>query len=159
MSIILFGRFTDDTSYSVEPGGPGGGSDNRQMFVNPLTPDQFPALGGSASNANNITLVSKNYTKFSSAAFNSNDFPSLGTSNANVYCECCSGWYLSSGGPSSSRTPAVTIRTNSAGSTAPEVTITRTVRNQPVAQKSKESFPALGGGKPPGSTTVRLSVK
>lgn len=135
-------RFTEDTFYNVEPGGPGGSYDNRQMFVNPLTSDQFPALGGNASNANNITLVSKNYTKFSSAAFNSNDFPSLG-------------------GPTSGRTPAVTIRTNSAGASAPEVTITRTVRNQPVAQKSKENFPALGGGgggKPPGSTTVRLSV-
>lgn len=84
---VILDRFAEDTFYNVEPGGPGGGYDNRQMFVNSLTSDQFPALGGNASNANNITLVSKNYTKFSSAAFNSNDFPSLGTPIISSYCK------------------------------------------------------------------------
>lgn len=134
-------RFEEDNSYNVEPGGMGGGPSNQpQVFVNPLTSDQFPALGGSVvATSTNLTLPSKNYTKFSNAAFNSNDFPSLGGS---------------SGRPAS----AVTITANSSGSSAQEVTITRTVRNQQANQKVKENFPALGGSSKPGSSTVRLSV-
>ncbi|XP_066259640.1 E3 ubiquitin-protein ligase ZNF598 [Euwallacea similis] len=135
-------RLDDESTYTVEPGGPGGGPVNQtQMFVNPLTPDQFPALGGTSSTNPNITLVSKNYTKFSNAAFNRDDFPSLGVSS------------------SSRAVPAVTIRANSTGTTAPEVTITRTVRSQLSAPMPKESFPALSGpSKQSGSNTVRLSV-
>ncbi|XP_050302128.1 E3 ubiquitin-protein ligase ZNF598 isoform X2 [Anthonomus grandis grandis] len=139
-------RYETDNFYSYEPGGAEGGGlggPQPQVFVNPLTSDQFPALGGSSGGNSNITLVTnKNYTKFSSGAFNSNDFPSLGGSNSR---------------PS----PAVTIRANSAtGSSAPEVTITRTVRNPQPTQTQKENFPALGGGssKSSGSSTVRLSV-
>ncbi|CAG9773661.1 unnamed protein product [Ceutorhynchus assimilis] len=139
-------RYEDDLSYLVEPGGSDSGFSNApQVFVNPLTSDHFPALGGNATNnnSNNISLISKNYTKFSNAAFKNNDFPSLG------------------GGSSSSNrpTPAVTITTNSARSSAPEVTITRTLRPKSNPQKQKENFPALGGSsKQPGGSTVTLSV-
>ncbi|KAH1025482.1 E3 ubiquitin-protein ligase ZNF598 [Dendroctonus ponderosae] len=134
-------RFEDDNAYSLDLGGATSGSSSQaQLFVNPLTSDQFPALGGSSDNANNITVVSKNFTKFSNSALNSNDFPSLG-------------------GSSTRSAPALTITANSAGSSAPEVTITRTVGSKQPARKPKPAFPALGSAnKPPGSSTVRLSV-
>lgn len=77
---FIYFRFEDENTFNVEPGGSDSGpSYQPQVFVNPLTSDHFPALGGgAANNSNNITLVSKNYTRFSNAAFNSNDFPSLG---------------------------------------------------------------------------------
>ncbi|KAL1495013.1 hypothetical protein ABEB36_010503 [Hypothenemus hampei] len=135
-------RNEDGNSFAAEPGG---SNSQSQVFVNPLAFAKFPALGGATvETPSNFTLVSKNYTKFTNAAFSSNDFPSLG------------------GSSNSRQAPAVRITANSAaGTSAPEVTITRTVRNpQPLAQKPKEAFPALGGtaSKPSSSSTVRLSV-
>ncbi|XP_076275252.1 E3 ubiquitin-protein ligase ZNF598 isoform X2 [Rhynchophorus ferrugineus] len=122
--------------YNVEPGGPGGGIDSQpNVFINPLSADQFPALAG-ASTAGPSSLPSKNYTKFSSAAFSSNDFPSLGEPSNRASM------------------PAVTITATPAGNSTQEVTITRTVRNQ----KHKENFPALAGPSKGSSSTVRLSV-
>ncbi|XP_060523372.1 E3 ubiquitin-protein ligase ZNF598-like isoform X2 [Cylas formicarius] len=134
-------RYDEDSSYNVEPGGPGGGyTEQSRTFVNTLTPDNFPALGN-VSSAGNVT-VSKNYMKFSNAAFSNNDFPSLG-------------------GVGGRPTPALTITTNSLSSSngrAPEVTITRTIRSQASSQK-KDNFPTLSGpSTSSGSSTLRFSV-
>lgn len=73
-------RFEDESVYNLEPGGAAGGAvTDSQIFINPLTSDQFPALGRNSSD--NTHLVSKNYTKFGNAAFNREDFPTLGMNN------------------------------------------------------------------------------
>lgn len=65
----------------MEPGGPGGGSEGTsRMFINPLTPQDFPALG---NNASSITLQSRptttvNFTSKLNSNFSGADFPSLG---------------------------------------------------------------------------------
>lgn len=61
----------------MEPGGPGGG--DNEIFMNPLTPQNFPALGGGSSN---ITVharptTSVNFTSKLNSNFNPDDFPSL----------------------------------------------------------------------------------
>lgn len=77
-------RYDDEIvqgSYNVEPGGPGGGNEgSSRLFVNPLTPQDFPALG---SNSNSITLQSRpattvNFTSKVNSTFSGADFPSLG---------------------------------------------------------------------------------
>ncbi|KAG5891718.1 hypothetical protein JTB14_000321 [Gonioctena quinquepunctata] len=129
--------------YNVEPGGPGGGGDERgRIFVNPLTSQDFPALGGATSSITVHTrpTTSVNFTSKMNSNFTNDDFPTLGGMKT---------------------TPAVTITTNSSSaktSRAPEVTITRTVRGQQGLLKSKDNFPALGGSGSSGSSTVRLSV-
>ncbi|XP_023017718.2 E3 ubiquitin-protein ligase ZNF598 isoform X1 [Leptinotarsa decemlineata] len=129
--------------YNVEPGGSGGGGDERgRIFVNPLTSQDFPALGGASSNiVHTRPTTSVNFTSKMNSNFSSEDFPSLGTVK---------------------NSPAVTITTNSSSaksSRAPEVTITRTVRGQQGLIKSKDNFPALSGpSSSSGSSTVRLSV-
>lgn len=141
-------RYDDEIvqgNYNVEPGGPGGGSEgSSRLFVNPLTPQDFPALG---SNSNSITLQSRpattvNFTSKVNSTFSGADFPSLGA-------------------PSSRASPAVTITTNSAAAgsnRAPEVTITRTVRGQQGLAKTIDNFPALGSSSSSSGSTVRLSV-
>lgn len=65
----------------MEPGGPGGGNEGAsRLFVNPLKPQDFPALG---SNSNSITLQSRpattvNFTSKLNSTFSGADFPSLG---------------------------------------------------------------------------------
>ncbi|CAG9860455.1 unnamed protein product [Phyllotreta striolata] len=133
------------SSYNVEPGGPGGGVDDErgQMFVNSLTPQNFPALGGTSSNMTvHSRPASVNYTNKVNSNFTSDDFPSLGGSSK----------------PSS----ALTITTNNLtkNSRVPDVTITRTVKNQNTLANTVKNFPALGGpsSSSGGRSTVRLSV-
>lgn len=75
-------RLDEDTSigsHNVEPGDPGGGDSSSRVFVNPLTPQNFPALGGATSNitvhARPTTTV--NFTSKVNSNFNPEDFPSL----------------------------------------------------------------------------------
>ncbi|CAG9827142.1 unnamed protein product [Diabrotica balteata] len=138
-------------TYNMEPGGPGGGAEEERgrVFVNPLTPNDFPALGGGSSN---VTLqarpASVNFTSKVNSNFTNEDFPTLGAVQP------------SNTGTKSS-TSGVTITTNSSvrNSRAPEVTI-RTVRGQKGLANTLENFPALGGagGNSGASSTVRLSV-
>ncbi|KAJ8916113.1 hypothetical protein NQ315_004480, partial [Exocentrus adspersus] len=130
--------------YNMEPGGPGGGNEGGgRLFVNPLTPQDFPALGNSSS----ITLQSRptttvNFTSKMNSGFSGADFPSLGAS-------------------SNRASPAVTITTNSSApgsNRAPEVTITRTVRGQQGLAKTMDNFPTLGSNSSSSGSTVRLSV-
>ncbi|CAH1113630.1 unnamed protein product [Psylliodes chrysocephalus] len=142
-------RLDEDNSssiYNMEPGGPGGGGeeDRGRIFVNPLTPQNFPALGGATSN---ITVrarpASVNYTTRMNSNFSNDDFPTLG-----------------GGGPKPSSAVTITTNSSSRNNKAPEVTITRTVRGQTGIAKTVENFPALAGpsSSSGGRSTVRLSV-
>lgn len=81
-----FLRIDEDTSvgsHNMEPGGPGGGDsgeNSNRVFVNPLTPQNFPALGGGSSNITVHTRPSTtvNFTSKVNSNFNTEDFPSLG---------------------------------------------------------------------------------
>lgn len=68
-------------SHNMEPGGPGGGDDegSSRVFMNPLTPQNFPALGGGSSNITVHTrpTTSVNFTSKLNSNFNPEDFPSL----------------------------------------------------------------------------------
>jgi hypothetical protein len=120
--------------YDTEPGGPGGGPKQ----IHTLTPQDFPALGNSTVTVQSRPTTTVNFTSKVNP-FSGDDFPSLG----------------------GSRTPAVTITTDSSSSRkkGSGVTITRTLRG-PSAQnltKNAENFPCLG---PPssGTSTVHLSL-
>lgn len=78
---LLFCRPDDDTIaniHNIEPGGPGGGGESTSgMFVNPLTPQDFPALGGNETTVQRpITTV--NFTSKVNSNFSRDDFPMLG---------------------------------------------------------------------------------
>ncbi|CAH1986358.1 unnamed protein product [Acanthoscelides obtectus] len=137
-------RRIDNDPYDEPGGGPGGGGEvgSGRFFVNPLTPQDFPALG-SASGSVTFRPASVNFASRNNSNLRQEDFPSLGGSR----------------GPS-----ALTITTNSASTRsnrAPEVTITRTVRGQQQGQPRRNNdFPVLSGtsSNNTGSSTVRLSV-
>ncbi|RZC39782.1 hypothetical protein BDFB_001107 [Asbolus verrucosus] len=120
--------------YETEPGGPGGGVKQ----VHTLTPQDFPALGNSTVTVQSRPTTTVNVTS-KLKPFNGEDFPSLG----------------------GSRTPAVTITTDSSASRkkGSGVTITRTLRGGSAQNltKTAENFPCLG---PPssGTSTVHLSL-
>ncbi|XP_057666436.1 E3 ubiquitin-protein ligase ZNF598 [Diorhabda carinulata] len=139
---------TSSSSYHMEPGGPGGGVEESRgrIFFNPLTPQDFPALGGASSNITVHTRpASVNFTSKLNSNFSSDDFPSLGGS---------------SGSSNTKPSSAVTITTNSSArsSKVPEVTITRVSGGQKRLEKTLENFPALGGPSSSGSGTARVSV-
>lgn len=90
MSLIVYEvnfysfRIDEDTSvgsHNMEPGGPGGGREGSdRIFVNPLTPQNFPALGGGSSNITVHTrpATTVNFTSKLNSNLKSEDFPSLG---------------------------------------------------------------------------------
>nr|CAH7752065.1 unnamed protein product [Callosobruchus chinensis] len=137
-------RRADNDPYDEPGGGPGGGGEggSGRLFVNPLTPQDFPALG-SASGSVTLRPASVNFSSRNNSNFRQEDFPSLGGSRGSS---------------------ALTITTNSASTRsnrAPEVTITRTVRGQQQGQpRRNDNFPGLSGSSASnsGSSTVRLSV-
>ncbi|CAG9824565.1 unnamed protein product [Phaedon cochleariae] len=139
-------RERDEGGYNLEPGGQLGDEDERnRLMVNPLTPQNFPALGGASSNitANSRPTTSVNFTSKLSSNFRNEDFPTLGGTKASQ--------------------PAVTITTNSSSAKsnrAPEVTITRTTKGQQGLAKTNNNFPVLGGASSASNSgnTVRFSV-
>lgn len=84
---VIILRVDEDTSlgsHNMEPGGPGGGrsrgESSEEMFVNSLTPQNFPALGGASSNITVHTrpATTVNFTSKLNSNLNPEDFPSLG---------------------------------------------------------------------------------
>jgi hypothetical protein len=138
--------------YDTEPGGPGGGPKQ----IHTLTPQDFPALGNSTVTVQSRPTTTVNFTSKVNP-FSGDDFPSLGRVQVLNFTRIICIFLI--GG---SRTPAVTITTDSSSSRkkGSGVTITRTLRG-PSAQnltKNAENFPCLG---PPssGTSTVHLSLK
>lgn len=78
-------RVDEDTSigsHNMEPGGPGGGGGEGpdRIFVNPLTAQNFPALGGGSNNfgVHARPAATVNFSSKVNSNFNPEDFPSLG---------------------------------------------------------------------------------
>ncbi|KAJ8928356.1 hypothetical protein NQ314_019087 [Rhamnusium bicolor] len=119
-------RFDEEGSQggcNMEPGGPGGGNEGTsRMFVNPLTSQDFPALGNTSSS---ITLQSRptttvNFMSKMNSNFSGADFPSL-----------------------DHKAPKVSIHVNHKpnGSITTHITTSASSSTQ---QRPTEAFPALG---------------